>query len=150
MTVRKIFADTEALRRVRPLSTITAPSTPPTTIQPGASVLVAGRPAISLTASGNGEKTVSNPVPEIASVTYKNGGVGLAAGEASFAFDGTWNFAVTGATTSTASDVEVFITLATGALTLTDAGATEVHYGWTDYPKNYRKVAGYAAVRIGA
>ena len=150
MATNKIFASTEALHRARPLADITAPSTPPTTIQPGVAVLLKGRPAISLTASGNGTVTKANPVPGVTSVTYANGGASLEAGEASFAFDGTWKLAVTGAGTSTANDVEVFITLATGALTLTDAGATEVHYGWTDYPIGYRKASGVAAVRIGA
>lgn len=150
MATNKIFASTEALHRARLLTGITAPSTPPTTIQPGVPVLLTGRPAVSLAASGNGTVTKANPVPGVTSVTYANGGASLASGEASFAFDGTWKFAVTGAGTTTANDVEVFITLATGALTLTDAGATEVHYGWTDYPIGYRKASGVAAVRIGA
>jgi len=150
MTTRMIFASTESMHRARALADITAPSTPPTTIQPGTAVLIKGRPAISLTASGNGTVTTSNPVPGVTSVTYSNGGASLAAGDASFAFDGTWKLAVTGATTSTTSEVEVFITLATGALTLTDSGAAEVHYGWTDYPRDFRKASGAAAVRIGA
>lgn len=149
MTVRKIFASTEGLHRARLLADITAPTTPPTTIQPGVPVLLQGRPAISLTASGNATVVKANPVPGVTSVTYANGGVGNDSGEASFAFDGTWNLSVTGATTTTKSEIEVFITLANGALTLTDAGATEVHYGWTDYPKSFRKVTGTSAVRIG-
>ena len=84
MTTRKIFASTEALHRARPLADITAPSTPPTTIQPGVAVLLKGRPAISLTASGNGTVTKANPVPGVTSVTYANGGASLGAGEASF------------------------------------------------------------------
>ena len=54
MTTRMIFASTESMHRARALADITAPSTPPTTIQPGTAVLIKGRPAISLTASGNG------------------------------------------------------------------------------------------------
>lgn len=150
MTVKKIFADTQNLRRARALSLITVPSTPPTTIQPGVPVLVGARPAISLTASGNGVVTQTNPVPGVTSITFSNPGVGLAAGEAVFAFDGTWELAVTGTTTFTASDVEVFAVKATGVLTLTADGANTTHYGWTDYPTSYRKAAGRAAVRIGA
>lgn len=150
MALNKIFADTERNRRARKLSTITAPSSAPTTIQPGVPVLVAGRPAVSLTASGNGTVTTSNPVPGVTSITFTNGGVSLAADEATFAFDGTFEFPVTAAQTSTASDVEVFIVKASGALTLTADGANTAHYGWTDFPIGYRKTAARAAVRIGA
>ena len=150
MALNKIFADTERNRRVRKLALITAPSTPPTTIQPGTPVLVSARPAVALTASGNGVKTTTNPVPGITSITFTNGGVSLAADEATFAFDGTFEFPVTGATTSTASDVEVFIVNATAVLTLTADGANTAHFGWTDYPVSYRKAADRAAVRIGA
>ena len=149
MALNKIFADTERNRRARKLSLITSPTTPPTTIQPGTPVLVSARPAVALTASGNGTVTTANPVPGITSITFTNGGVSLAADEATFAFDGTFELPVPGATTSTANDVEVFITKATGALTLTSSGAT-AHYGWTDYPVGYRKAADRAAVRIGA
>lgn len=148
MTTRMIFASTEALHRARPLADITAPTPAPTTIQPGVPVLLQNRPAISMTASGNSTVTVASPVPGITSVTYANGGVGNDSGEASFAFDGTANLSVTGATTTTKSGIEVFITPATGALTLTPTGNT--HYGWTDYPKSFRKVTSAAAVRIGA
>lgn len=147
MALNKIFQSTEARHRVRALSTVTNPSTPPTTIQPGVPVTFADGPAVSLTASGNGTKTVSNPVPGVTSVTYSNAPVGVASGEAVFAFDGTFEFAVAGATTSTADGVEVYIIPGTGALTLTSTN--NVHYGWTDYPKDFRKEAGRAAVRVG-
>lgn len=150
MALNKIYAGNPELNRDRPLADITAPSTPPTSIQPGVSVLLQGRPAMSITASGNATKTQTTGLPtDITSVTFKNGGVGNASGNATFVFDGTYEFAVTGAATSTKSDVEVFITLATGALTLTDGGATEAHYGYTDYPVGYVKEAGRAPVRIG-
>lgn len=150
MALNKIFQSSQRLHRARALNTISNPTTAPTTIQPGVPVtLGAGAiPAVSLTASGNGTKTQTTGLPvNVTSLTYTNGGVGLAAGEASFAFDGTFEFAVTGALTTTTSDVEVFIVPVGGALTLTAAG--NVHYGWTDYPKGYTKEAGRAPVRIG-
>ena len=150
MALNKIFADTERNRRARKLSLITAPTPAPTTIQPGTPVLMSARPAVSLTASGNGAVTTTNPVPGVSSITFGNGGASLAADEATFAFDGTFEFAVEDATATTASDVEVFIVEATGALTLTADGANTSHYGWTDYPVGYRKAADRAAVRIGA
>jgi len=148
MALNRIYAETAERVRERALSTVTAPSTAPTTIQPGVPVAFADGGAVSLTASGNGTVTQTTTLPPgLTSITYTNGGVGNASGSASFAFDGTYEFAVTGATTSTANGVEVYITTA-GALTLT--ASTNTHYGWTDYPRDYEKVAGRAPVRIGA
>jgi hypothetical protein len=148
MALSKIFQSSQRLHRARALSTIVNPTSTPTTIQPGVPVTFTDGPAVSLTASGNGTKTqTTNLAAGVSSITYANGGVGLAAGEASFAFDGTFEFAVTGALTSTADGVEVFIVPASGALTLTSSG--NVHYGWTDYPRGYTKEAGRAPVKVG-
>ena len=150
MALNKVFAGIERNNRARKLALITSPTPAPTTIQPGTQVLMSGRPAVALTASGNGAVTQANPVPGITSITYTNGGASLAADEAVFAFDGTYEFPVTGATTSTVSDVEVFIVKATAVLTLIANGASTAHFGYTDYPVGYRKVADRAPVRIGA
>jgi hypothetical protein len=152
MAISKLFQSSQRLHRARLLTGISNPTTPPTTIQPGTPVTFGASPAIfpavALTASGNGTKTqTTNLAGGVTSITYANGGVGLAAGQATFAFDGTFEFPVTGATTGTLNDVEVFIIPATGLLTLTSSG--NVHYGWTDYPEGYTKEAGRAAVRVG-
>lgn len=150
MALNKIFASTQELHRDRELSLITSPSPAPASIQPGVPVVIGSRPAVSITASGNATKTEASNLPAgITSITYQNGGVGNSASPASatFAFDGTFEFAVTGATTSTASEVAVYITTA-GALTLTEG--TNVLFGYTDYPEGYRKEAGRAPVKIGA
>lgn len=147
MALNKIFQSSTRLHRARALSTIVSP-TAPSTIQPGVPVLFADGPAVSLTASGNGTKTQTTGLGAgITSITVQNGGAGLAAGEASFAFDGTWEFAVAGVTTTTADGVEVFIVPATGVLSTTSAGNT--HYGWTDYPRGYTKENGRAPVKVG-
>lgn len=138
MALNKIFASNTELHRERPV---------PANTQPGTPLLIEGRPAVTLTARGDATRTQTENLPAgLSSITYANGGASNLPGSASCAFDGTWEFAVTGATTSTASDVEVFITSG-GTLTLTTTGNT--HFGWTDYPRDYRKVAGRAAVRIG-
>lgn len=149
MALNKIFQSSQRSHRARALSAITNPSTPPTTIQPGTPVTFgAGNiPAVSLTASGNATKTITPNVNGVTSLTYSNAPVGVASGEAVFAFDGTFEFAVATATTSTASDVEVFIIPATGLLTLSSSG--NIHYGWTDYPKDYTKETGRAPVKVG-
>lgn len=151
MATNQIFAPSPERIRDRLLSTITAPATP-STITTGVPVLFPEGGAVSTTASGNSTVTVtangtsSNLPKPLTAYTFTNGGVGNQSGSASFAFDGTWNFPVTGALTTTNSGVEVFITAA-GGLTLTVGSNT--HYGWTDYPRSYNKVAGFAPVRIG-
>lgn len=151
MATNQIFPANPERIRDRLLSTVTAPSAP-STIQSGVPVLFAEGGAVSTTASGNSTVSVTangtntNLPSPLTAYTYKNGGVGNTSGSASFAFDGTWLFPVTGALTTTASGVEVYITTA-GALTLTVGSNT--HYGWTDYPRSFNKVAGFAPVRIG-
>jgi len=148
MALNGVYAESRDRIRYRDLSLITVPTSTPTTIQPGVPVVFADGPGVSITASGNATKTESTTLPpELTAYTYKNGGVGNASGAAAFAFDGTWEFAVTGATTSTANNVRVYITNA-GALTLTVD--TNTAFGWTDYPPGYAKSNGVAPVRIGA
>lgn len=138
MALNMIFASTTELHRERPV---------PTGTQPGVPLLIGGRPAVTLTAEGAATLTKTSGLSGgVTSVTYTNGGVGNLPGSASVAFDGTWEFAVTGAVVGTLSEAEVFIT-AGGVLTLTTTGNT--HYGWTDYPRDFRKEAARAAVRIG-
>jgi len=135
MALNKIFAgkDGDNRARVVPSGTIS-----------GAPLLLSNRPAVALTDRGNATRTQT-----IAGVTItrESGGVGLEDNEASVAFSGTYEFPVAGAATNTADDVAVYIT-AGGALTLTSTGNTL--YGYTDYPRGYRKEAGRAPVRIGA
>lgn len=138
MALNKIFQSTEADHRERVV---------PSGTQPGTPLLLGSRPAVALTARGDSTRTQTTNLPVgITSITYDNSGASNESDKASVAFDGTWEFAVTGAATNTAQDVEVFITSG-GVLTLTGTGNT--HFGWTDYPRDYRKEAGRAPVRIG-
>lgn len=142
MAKNMIFKYTEGRERL--LADATAPAAP-TSILPGVPVLFGTRAAVSLTASPNATRTET--LPDGSSITYGIGGVGNKAGAASFAFNGSWDLPVTGATTSTKDDVPVYITTA-GALTLTEG--TNTLFGVTDYPRDYAKVAGRAVVKIGA
>lgn len=136
MAINKIYAETQ--NKVRE-ATVTAGTLP------GVPLIADGRPAVTLTAEPTATKTKT--LPDGTVVTWKIGGVGNAAGKATVAYDGTFEFAVTGALTTTGNGVAVYITSG-GALTLTSSGNTL--YGYTDYPRDYRKEAGRAAVRIGA
>lgn len=146
MALNKIFAETQSKNRERLLSLVTVPDTPPTSVASGTPVIFAEGSAVSLTASGG--HTSTETLSDGSTVTFPDGGVGNATGAASFAFDGTWEFAVTGALTTTASDVAVYMVPADGTLTLTVG--TNILYGYTDYPRDYTKTAGIAPVRIGA
>jgi len=136
MAVNKILEGTPAKNRE---------ATVPAGTQAGVPLIADGRPSMTITAEPTATKTKT--LPGGVSITYPVGGVGNAAGKATVVMDGTYEFAVTGVTTGTGNGVEVFIT-AGGVLTLTSSGNT--HFGWTDYPRDYRKEAARAAVRIGA
>ena len=139
MALNKIFQSTEAEHRARVV---------PDGTKSGDPVLINDRPAVALTDRGNGTRTDTTGLPAgVTSITYQSGGASLQSDQASVAFDGTWEFDVTGAATSTAQDVAVYITGA-GGLTLTEGSNTL--FGYTDYPESYLKVAGRAPVRIGA
>lgn len=136
MAVNKVYRENPENNRERPV---------PVGTQPGTPLIINARPAVTLTARG--DATVTETRADGSVVTYSNGGVGNLPDSATVAFDGTWEFAVAGATTTTANEVSVYITSA-GALTLTVG--TNTLYGLTDYPRDYAKVAGRAPVRIGA
>jgi hypothetical protein len=111
----------------------------------GVPLLVDGRPCVTLTARGDAvtSDTLAN------GYTIGNigvGGVGNKPDSATVAFDGTYEFAVAGVTTSTANETQVYITSG-GALNLTATGNTA--FGKIDYPPDYAKAAGKAPVRIG-
>lgn len=137
MALNKVFAETQSKNRERAV---------PAGTQPGTPLLINARPAVALTARGDATKVTT--LPGGTTVTAGNGGVGNLADSASVAFDGTWVFeGVTGVTTSTGQDVAVYITSA-GALTTTATSNTL--FGYTDYPRDFAKATGRAAVRIGA
>jgi hypothetical protein len=134
MALNKIYAYTQEKTRERQV---------PANTQSGTPLVINTRPCVTITARG--DATRSNTVTGI-TVSGPVGGVGNLPDSATVAFDGTWEFAVTGATTSTGQDVAVYLTTG-GTLTLTVG--TNTLYGYTDYPRGYTKVAGRAPVRIG-
>ena len=139
MATNRVFAGNDGNNREKAV---------PAGTQPGTPLIIEGRSAVTLTARGDATVTQTEGLPSgLTSLTYGNGGVGNLPGSASVAFDGTFEFAVAGATTSTASGVDVYITSA-GGLTLTEG--TNTLFGTVDVPRDYAQVAGRAPVRIGA
>ena len=140
MATNMVYKYDERKTRERPV---------PSGTQSGVALLVgtgdAARPAVTLTARGDATRsaTLSGGIV----VQYPNGGAGNLPDSATVAFDGTWELSVTGATTTTANEVAVYIT---SGGTLTTTVGTNTLFGYTDYPRDYVKRAGVAAVRIGA
>lgn len=116
----------------------------PSGTKAGDFVVVGDTIAVAIT--DRGDATRSETFDEI-TIGYPSGGFGLAADEATCAFDGTWELPVTGADDFTANRAPVYLASA-GYLTLTKGSNTRV--GQTDYPKDYTRRDGYAPVQIGA
>lgn len=137
MALNLVYRNTDSQNRVEDLGKTLAPGLP--------AVSKAGLSVVTVT--GSGDYTVSET--GFGGVTISDipaGGVGLRGQEVTLAFDGTWEFAVTGATAATAQGTEVFITDATNVLSLTGT----VSYGYVDWSTDYDRTRGLTPVRIGA
>lgn len=135
MALNRIYKETERNNRAR---------TVPDGTRSGDPLLIDTRPAVAITDEGGATKSFTLGGLTVSGLD--SGGVGLKDNEASLAFDGTFEFAVTGATTSTAQGVVVYIT---SGNTLTTTAGSNTRYGVTDYPVGYFKRNGYAPVRVG-
>lgn len=137
MALNLVYRNTDSQNRVEDLGK---------TLAPGVPVLSKAGLAAN-TVTGSGDYTVSETVFQYTVSGIPAGGVGLRGQEVTLAFDGTWEYAVTGATDTTAQGTKVYITTA-GALTLTAASNTE--FGYVDWSTDYNRTRGLTPVRIGA
>lgn len=138
MALNLVYRNIDSKNRVEDLGETLAPGAP--------ALSKAGLPVVAVT--GSGDYTVTET--GFGGVTISGipaGGVGLEGQQVTLAFDGTWEFEVTGATASTAQGTEVYITAA-GDLTTTAGSNTA--YGYVDYPVDYDRTRGLTPVRIGA
>lgn len=135
MALNRIFKENERNNRARVVPEGTVSGDP---------LIVEDRPAVALT--DRGDATKSFTMDGITVGGFASGGVGLEPDHASLAFDGTFEFEVTGATTATEQGAVVYLTSA-GALTTTEGSNTR--YGTVDYPMDYHKAAGRLPVRVG-
>lgn len=137
MALNLVYRNIDSKNRVEDLGKTLAPGVP--------ALSTAGLPVVTVT--GSGDYTVTET--GFGGVTISGipaGGEGLEGQQVTLAFDGTWEFEVTGATASTAQGTEVFIDPATNALALTGTDS----YGYVDYPVDYDRTRGLTPVRIGA
>lgn len=138
MALNLVYRNTDSQNRVEDLGKTLAPGTP--------AVSKAGLAVVAVT--GSADYTRSEVLPGYGTLSgIPAGGVGLRGQEVTLAFDGTWEFEVTGATAATAQGTKVYITAA-GALTTTAGSNTE--YGYVDWSTDYDRTRGLTPVRIGA
>lgn len=108
------------------------------------------RPGVAITSRGDATATKAIDANGW-SVTYPNGGFNNASDEATIAFDGTYEFAVTGGLVTTPNETAVYAVVSDGVVTsLTLTAGSNVLFGHVDYPNDYYKRAGILPVRIGA
>lgn len=137
MALNLVYRNTDSQNRVEDLGKTLAPGAP--------AVSKAGLPVVAIT--GSADYTRTEQVFQYTVSGIPAGGVGLRAQEVTLAFDGTWEFEVTGATAASAQGTKVYITAA-GALTTTQGSNTE--YGYIDWSTDYDRTRGLTPVRIGA
>lgn len=137
MATNLVYRNIDSKNRVEDLGKTLAPGIPAVSTADLSVVTVTASADYTITETAVGGITISG-IPA--------GGVGLREQEVTLAFDGTWEFPVTGATAATAQGTEVFIDAATNVLSLTGT----VVYGYVDYPVDYNRTRGLTPVRIGA
>lgn len=134
------FSSTDAQREVWPVTSEVAV---------GTALLNGDRAGVAYTASGGA--TSSETIAGMTISGVPAGGVGLDALQVSVATDGTYEFAVTGATTATANGTKVYAVVASGKITgLTLTEGTNTLFGVVNNPQDYvASAAGIACVKIG-
>lgn len=136
MALNLVYRNTDSKNRVEDLGATLAPGTPV--------LSQADLPAVTVTGSGDYVKSETIMGMTISGIPA--GGVGLKGQEVTLAFDGTWEFPVTGASATTEQGTAVYLT-SSGTLTTTASGNTA--YGYVDWPPTYDRTRGVVPVRIG-
>ena len=141
MATNLVYRNTDSQNRVETLAA---------TYQAGVPVLsLGGKPAVTVTASGDATISDTTSFPPYTISGIPNGGVGLTGKQVTLAFDGTWEFpasSITGITAASAQGTAVFITSG-GSLTGTASGNTR--FGTVDFPPDYDKTRGMVPIKIG-
>lgn len=110
---------------------------------------LAGRPAITVT--GSGDFTRTEEIVGVGTLSgIAAGGQGLEGTEVTLAFSGTWEFPegdVAGLTAASAEQGDDVYITSTNALTATEGSNT--FYGTVDFPKDYDKSRGLIPIKIG-
>ena len=138
MALNLVYRNTDSQNRVEDLGKTLAPGLPV--------VSKAGLPATTVTGSADYVKTDTAFGMTLSGIPA--GGVGLKGKEVTLAFDGTWEYPVTGGTAATAQGVKVYIVPDSTYLTTTSD--SNVEFGYIDWSPDYDRTRGVLPVRIGA
>ena len=138
MALNLVYRNTDSRNRVEDLGKTLAPGLPV--------VSKAGLPATTVTGSADYVKTDTAFGMTLSGIPA--GGVGLKGREVTLAFDGTWEYPVTGGTAATAQGVKVYVIAASNTLTTT--AGSNVGFGYIDWSPDYDRTRGVLPVRIGA
>jgi len=137
------FASTDALREVWNLADFENAE-----VAVGTALFNNGRAGVAYTPSG--AHTISKTVGAVTISGFPDGGAGLDALEVSVATDGTYEFPVTGASSSTDNGTLVYAVIGSGKITsLTLTAGTNTRFGVINNPKGYVGAAGAICVKIG-
>lgn len=133
------FSSTDALREIWPVTS---------EVVAGTALLNGTRAGVAYTNSGG--STSSEVVGPYTVSGGPSGGVGLDALEVSVAVDGTYEFAVTGATKATANGTLVYAVVSTGKITsLTLTSTSNTLWGVVNNPQDYDAAGAVSCVKIG-
>jgi hypothetical protein len=136
------FSSTDALREIWAVTTEVAV---------GTALINGTRAGVAYTASGG--FTGSETIGALTISGIPEGGVSLDALEVSVATDGTYEFAVTGATASTANGTPIYAVVSSGRITslnTSDGSGANPLWGVVNNPKDYAASASAICVKIGA
>lgn len=136
------FSSTDALRERWPVTT---------EVDVGTALINGTRAGVAYAPSGGFTRSEDLGPYTISGIPA--GGVSLDALEASVATDGTYEFAVTGATANTANGTAVYAVVSSGritSLTTSDGSGANTLWGFINNPKDYAASASAICVKIGA
>lgn len=137
------FSSTDAKREVWDLTTFENAE-----VAVGTALINSGRAGIAYVNSGG--FTTSETLGGATTSGIPAGGVGLDALQVSVATDGSYEFAVTGASASTPNGTPVYAVVASGKITsLTLTEGTNVLWGHVNNPQDYVASASAICVKIG-
>lgn len=141
MSKNLVYRNTDSLNRVEALAATHGPGEPVLSL--------GGKPAVTITASGDHTTTDTTSFPPYTISGIPDGGVGLVGKQVTLAFDGTWEFAASGITGVTAASAQGTVVYITSGGALTNSASGNTRYGTVDFPPDYDRTRGFVPIKIG-
>lgn len=138
VSTSEAFSSTDAFREVWPVTAEVAA---------GTALINGTRAGVAYTSSGGHTATAVRGLYTISGIP--DGGVGLDALKVSVATNGTYEFAVTGATSATANGLPVYAAVTSGRVTSLTLTAGGTLWGVINNPADYATAGAISCVKIG-